>query len=421
MTATLPSTDQRAAPVSNGCRSCGREGLQVFLSLGEMPLPDALLRSDELDAPEPRFPLDVAFCPGCSLVQILKEVPPEQLFVDNYLYFSSFSEGLMRHSREHALRLVADRGLDDKSLVVEIASNDGYLLRNFKDAGIPVLGIDPAPAQADAAEAVGVQTLREFFGAELGRRLASEGQRADVIIANNVMAHTPSLNSFVEGLSELVADDGVITIENTYVKDLIDHCEFDTIYHEHFCYFSCTAVDALMRRHGLFLNAVEHFPDLQGGTLRWTVSPRDEIEESAASYLAAERSGGLTVLGYYEEFADRVHRVKHDLLGLLRELRRDGRRIAAYGAAAKGSTLINYVGIGTGLVDYVVDRNVHKHGLHMPGTHLPIGDPSVLVEDRPDYLLLLAWNYRDEIMRQLAEYRELGGRFIVPVPAPRIV
>jgi SAM-dependent methyltransferase len=421
VTSVLASTDRAPAKLSSCCRSCGDDGLAVFLSLGEMPLPDALLRQDQLDGPEPRFPLDVAFCPACSLVQILNEVPPEQLFVDNYLYFSSFSEGLMRHSREHALRLVAERGLDDRSLVVEIASNDGYLLRNFKDAGVPVLGIDPAPAQADAAEAVGVPTLREFFGAELGRRLAAERGRADVIVANNVMAHTPSLNSFVEGLSELVADDGVITIENTYVKDLIDHCEFDTIYHEHFCYFSCTAVEALMRRHGLYLNCVEHFPDLQGGTLRWTVSPRDEIDESAASYLASERAGGLTELGYYEAFADRVGGVKHDLLELLHELRRDGKRIAAYGAAAKGSTLINYVGIGSDLVDYVVDRNVHKHGLHMPGTHLPIGDPSVLVEDRPDYLLLLAWNYHDEIVRQQAEYRELGGRFIVPVPTPRIV
>jgi SAM-dependent methyltransferase len=420
VTSVLASTERSQAKLANRCRSCGDAGLDVFLSLGEMPLPDALVSREQLDGPEPRFPLDVAFCPACSLVQILNEVPPEQLFVDNYLYFSSFSEGLMRHSRDHAQRLIVDRGLNERSLVVEIASNDGYLLRNFKDAGIPVLGIDPAPAQADAAEAIGVPTLREFFGAELGRRLAAERGRADVIVANNVMAHTPSLNSFVEGLSELVADDGVITIENTYVKDLIDHCEFDTIYHEHFCYFSCTAVAALMRRHGLYLNGVEHFPSLQGGTLRWTVSPRDEIDESAASYLAAEREGGLTEPGYYEQFADRVRGVKHDLLDLLHGLRRNGKRIAAYGAAAKGSTLINYVGIGTDLVDYVVDRNVHKHGLYMPGTHLPIRDPSVLVEDRPDFLLLLAWNYQDEIMSQQAEYFDLGGRFIVPVPTPRI-
>jgi hypothetical protein len=257
-----------------------------------MPLPDALLRAEDLDRDEPRYPLDVAFCPDCSLVQITEEVAPEKLFVDNYLYFSSFSEGLVRHSREHAQRLIAERGLNGSSLVVEVASNDGYLLRNFTDAGISALGIDPAPDQADAAEAVGVPTIREFFGAELATRLRSEGKRADVIVANNEMAHTPSLNSFVEGLATLIKDDGVITIENTYVKELIVHCEFDTIYHEHFCYFSCSAVDALARRHGLYLNSLEHFPTLQGGTLRWRLGAREAIDDSARELLEEERRLG---------------------------------------------------------------------------------------------------------------------------------
>jgi SAM-dependent methyltransferase len=410
-----------AAAVSNAaCRSCGTSGLEVFLSLGQMPLPDALLRAAELDGPEPRFPLDVAFCPACSLVQILEEVPPEQLFVDNYLYFSSFSEGLMRHSRDHAHALIERRGLGPESLVVEIASNDGYLLRNFAEAGIPVLGIDPAPDQAVAAEAVGVPTLTEFFDADLARRLRAEGRRADVIVANNVMAHTPTLNSFVEGLSILLADDGVATIENTYVKDLIDHCEFDTIYHEHFCYFSCTAVDRLMRRHGLYLNAVEHFPALQGGTLRWHVAPTPALEESARAILEAEQAEGLTDSGYYRDFGARVAGIRRDLLDLLRSLRADGKRIAAYGAAAKGSTLVNYAGIGPELVDFVADRNVHKHGLFMPGTHLPIVDPGELLERMPDYVLLLAWNYHAEVAHQQAEYLRRGGRFILPVPTPRI-
>jgi hypothetical protein len=219
--------------------------LEVFLSLGNMPLPDALVRPDVADRSEPRYPLDVAFCPACSLVQILEEVPPTELFVDNYLYFSSVSEGLMRHSREHSLQLIESRGLDETSLVVEVASNDGYLLRNFVEVGIPVLGIDPAPEQAAAAEAAGVPTLREFFGATLARRLRDDGRRADVIVANNVMAHTPTLNSFVNGLEILLTDDGIATIENTYVKDLIDHCEFDTIYHEHFCYFSCAGTGCI--------------------------------------------------------------------------------------------------------------------------------------------------------------------------------
>ena len=406
---------------SPSCRSCSARGLHVVLSLGDMPLPDALLREDQLSAPEPRFPLDVAFCPSCSLVQILEEVPPEQLFVENYLYFSSFSDGLLRHSREYAVRMIDERDLGRDSLVVEIASNDGYLLRNFVARGIPVLGIDPAPDQAHAAERAGVPTLQEFFGAELAEGLAAQGQWADLIVANNVMAHTPTLNSFAEGLSILLGDDGLVTIENTYVKDLVDHCEFDTIYHEHFCYFSCAAVDALMRRHGLVLTDVEHFPDLQGGTLRWHVTRRGPATQTVRSFLRAEREAGLTELGYYEQFGRRVEGIRASLLELLRGLRADGRSVAAYGAAAKGSTLVNYVGIGPELVDFVADRNVHKHGLYMPGTHLPIREPSALLEEQPDYVLLLAWNYRDEVMAQQAEYLARGGRFIVPVPTPEIL
>jgi hypothetical protein len=416
-----PIAERLGAPdVEVACRSCGG-ALDVFLSLGDMPLPDALVSRADLDRPEARYPLDVAFCGDCSLVQILEEVPPVALFVDNNRYFSSFSEGLLRHCRAHALDLVAARGLGPDSLVVEVASNDGYMLRNFVELGIPALGIDPGPAQADAAIAAGVPTLKEFFDAEVARRLVAEGRRADVIIANNVMAHTPELNSFVEGLAILLADDGIATIENTYVKDLIDHCEFDTIYHEHFSYFSCTAVDALMRRHGLFLNAVEHFPSLQGGTLRWTVGPREDVQPSAREFLAAEREQGLTGHAYYREFGTRVEAVRRDLRALLWQLRGAGRSIAAYGAAAKGSTLLNYCGVGEELVDWVVDRNVHKHGHFMPGVHLPIDGPERLLAEQPDCVLLLAWNYRDEVLRQQAEYRRRGGRFIVPVPTPEIV
>ncbi len=423
MSSTAPGPTGLLAPTPAGarCRSCGGGELEVFLSLGEMPLPDALLRADELNEPEPRFPLDVAFCPGCTLVQILEEVPPEKLFVENYLYFSSFSDDLLRHSRAHATNLIDSRRLGRKSLVVEVASNDGYMLKNFAERGVPVLGIDPAPTQAAAAEAAGIPTLREFFGAELARSLRAEGKQADVIIANNVMAHTPDLNGFVEGLAILLADDGLATIENTYVRDLIDHCEFDTIYHEHFCYFSSSAVDALMRRHGLYLNSVEHFPELQGGTLRWHVGKRDARDTSAKRYLRAEAADGLTDFDYYGAFAARVEGVKRDLLALLRGLKGQGKTIAAYGAAAKGSTLLNYFGVDSELVDFVVDRNVHKHGLFMPGVHLPIRDPAALLTELPDYVLLLAWNYRDEIVRQQQEYRARGGRFIVPVPTPIVV
>jgi hypothetical protein len=245
--------------------------------------------------------------------------------------------------------------------------------------------------------------------------------RANLLVANNVMAHTPTLNSFVEGLAILLADDGLATIENTYVRDLIDRCEFDTIYHEHFCYFSCTAVDALMRRHGLILTAVEHFPTVQGGTLRWHVARRGAADETVRAFLRAERRDGVSRFAYYESFGRRVAEVREHLLGLLQELKSRGHTIAAYGAAAKGSTLLNYVGIGLELVDFVVDRNPHKHGLYMPGVHLPIRDPSALMDERPDFVLLLAWNYRDEVLRQQAEYLDRGGRFILPVPEPVVL
>jgi SAM-dependent methyltransferase len=403
------------------CRSCGATDLVDFLDLGATPLADALVRPEWLANPdyvEGRYPLAVAFCPHCALVQITEEVPAETLFVENYLYFSSFSDHLLRHSRAHALGLVEARGLGPDSLVVELASNDGYLLKNFVEAGVPVLGIDPAPDQAAAANAAGVPTLAEFFGVELAEKLVAEGKRADVIIANNVMAHVPDLNGFVAGMAVLLADDGLITVENPYVRDLIEHGEFDTIYHEHFCYYSCSSVDALMRRHGLWLNHVEYFPDLHGGTLRWHMGKREDRSETVLAYLAEEQAAGMTKPDYYLGFAERVEGIKRELLALLGALRADGKTVAGYGAAAKGATLVNVVGITTDLVEFVVDRNVHKQGLLMPGTHQPILDPAALLERQPDAVLLLAWNFAAEIARQQAEYLARGGRFIVPVPSP---
>jgi SAM-dependent methyltransferase len=411
----------RLADVGVRCRSCLADRLLPFLDLGTTPLADALVRPEAVGEPEERFPLQVAFCPDCTLVQILHEVPPERLFVDNYQYFSSWADDLLDHARRHADELIASRGLGPHSLVVELASNDGYLLRNFVGHGIGALGIDPAPGQAAAARAVGVTTLERFFGTDLASELVAAGRRADVIIANNVMAHVPDLNGFVAGMATLLADDGVITIENPYVRDLVDRVEFDTIYHEHFCYFSCTAVDALMRRHGLHLNDIEHFPDLHGGTLRWTVSNQPHETAAVGEYLEAERATGLTTFDYYAGFGARVDGVRHDLLELLGRLRADGARIAAYGAAAKGSTLLNFLGVGPDLIEFVVDRNPHKQGLLMPGAHLPICAPAALVGEQPDYVLLLAWNFADEIFRQQAEYVGRGGRFINPVPVPRVV
>jgi SAM-dependent methyltransferase len=403
------------------CRSCGSDDLNPFLSLGKTPLADALVTPGADFDKEERFALDVAFCANCSLVQLLEEVPADKMFVDNYLYFSSFSDELLRHSRENVLRTIAERQLGPSSLVVEVASNDGYLLKNFAEFGVPVLGIDPAPDQAAAANAAGIPTLARFFGSELAAELVAVGKRADVIIANNVMAHVPGLNDVMAGVATLLADNGTVTIENPYVRDLIDHVEFDTIYHEHLCYHSCTAIDRLAERHGLHLNHVDNFPRLHGGTLRWHLSRGTQRSAAATAFLESEAASGLTSLAYYEGFAKRVEHVRTTLRAMLEGLRRDGKTIAAYGAAAKGATLVNTVGLDTDLVDFVVDRNVHKQGLLMPGTHQPILDPSALVERRPDYVLLLAWNFKDEIIAQQQEYVALGGQFIVPVPEPTIL
>lgn len=407
----------------SACRGCGSTQLDQFLDLGQTPLADAIVTADVVDNPdlEDRYPLVVAFCSVCSLVQITEDVEPEKLFVDNYLYFSSFSDHLLRHSRDHALGLIASQGLGADSLVVELASNDGYLLKNFVDEGIPVVGFDPAPDQAQAARAIGVPTREEFFGLEAAERLRSEMKPADVIIANNVLAHIPDPNDFVAGMAHLLAEDGVITVENPSVWDLIDRCAFDTIYHEHFFYHSCLSIKALVERHGLHLNHVEYFPDLHGGTNRWHIGHRDEPSPHVIERLAAERAAGLDTFDFYADFGQKVDALRSDLMEMLRALRSEGQTVAAYGAAAKGATMLNATGITTDLVSYVVDRNVHKHGRFMPGTHQPIVGPEILLDDPPDVLLLLAWNFAAEIMDQQSEYAANGGRFIVPVPSPELI
>lgn len=402
------------------CRSCDSAALTRVLYLGKTPLADGLLSHEQLDQPEAKFPLTVAFCADCSLMQILETVSPEALYCRDYPYYSSFSDALLAHSRDNALRLIESQHLSPDSLVVEVASNDGYMLKNFVEAGVPVLGIDPAEGPARVAVEAGIPTLCTFFGAELARRLRGEGKTADVIIANNVLAHVPDQNGLVEGFATLVKDDGVVVIEVPYVKDLVEHCEFDTIYHEHHCYFSVTALAALFQRHGLSLNHVERYP-IHGGSLRLYAGRREDVDDTVRDRLRDEAEQGLTDAAYYRGFAGHVQRVRDELLGMLRDLKAEGKCIAAYGAAAKGSTLLNYTGIGTDLVDFVVDRNVHKQGLYMPGVHIPIRAPEALLEEMPDYTLLLTWNFKDEILRQQDEYRRRGGRFIVPIPAPVVV
>ena len=405
------------------CRACGGRDLELVLSLGWTPLANSLLRRDELDHPEPRFPLDLVFCRACTLVQITETVPPEQLF-RSYLYFSSFSETMLAHARELCGRLVRSLALGPQSLAVEIASNDGYLLQYYKAAGIPVLGIEPAENVARVAIAErGIPTISEFFGIDLARKLVGEGRRADVLHANNVLAHVADLEGFVDGIREILADQGVAALEFPYLGDMIERSEFDTIYHEHLCYFSLGALVHLFDRHGLKALDVERLA-LHGGSLLLTVgrvSCSRTPTPAVAVLLAEERKRGMHESAFYRGFARRVMELKAELRGLLARLKSDGNRIAAYGAAAKGSTLLNTFGIGTETIDFVVDRNTHKQGLFMPGVHIPVAAPSRLVEQAPHYTLLLTWNFAEEILRQQDEYRRGGGKFIVPIPNVSII
>lgn len=405
------------------CRLCGQHGLVTVLSLGQTPLANALLTAEQLGQEESSYPLDLAFCPHCALVQIEHTVPPEQLFRD-YVYFSSFSDTMLDHAGRLAKGLIASRRLDADSLVMEAASNDGYLLQHYVRAGITALGIEPAINVARAAqERRQVPTLCEFFDRELAVRLRNEGLSADVFHAHNVLAHVADLNGFVEGIRLILKDDGLAVIEVPYVKEMIDGCEFDTIYHEHLYYFSLTSLDRLFRRHQLVIHDVHRVP-IHGGSLQLHVSPEGAAvppSEAVTALLRAEREAGVDRLEYYQGFARRVRELRDSLCGMLHGLKREGKRLAAYGASAKGSTLLNCFGIGSETLDFVADRSTVKQGRYTPGTHLPIVPPERLLEEMPDYVLLLTWNFADEIITQQAQYRHRGGRFVIPVPKARVV
>jgi 2-polyprenyl-3-methyl-5-hydroxy-6-metoxy-1,4-benzoquinol methylase len=404
----------------DACRSCGSKRLEVVLDLGWSALADRLLTHEQLAQPEGRYPLRLVFCHDCSLAQIDYTVPPAELFCNDYPYFSSVSDALQAHTIANVQDIIERRRLGPGHRVVELASNDGYLLKHYLAAGISVLGIDPAEPPARAAQAIGVETLIDFFTVDLATKLEDRGLAADVLHANNVLAHVADTNGFVAGIARMLKPNGMAVLEFPYVRDLIDHCEFDTIYHQHLCYFSVTAVDTLFRRHGLYLNDIRRIP-IHGGSLRLYVEPVEDVQASVKDLLAEEEKLGLTRVDYYRDFGSRVEHLRHSLIALLQDLRSRGQRIAGYGAPAKGCTLLNYFGIGTDLMPYTVDKNKFKQGRYMPGTHQPIFAPEKLSADRPDYALLLPWNFADEIIAQQGDYVAKGGRFIVPIPELRIV
>jgi SAM-dependent methyltransferase len=408
-------------PETLRCRICGGTAFHPILSLGQTPLANALLAEADLTADEPVFPLDLVLCRTCSLVQITLSVPPERLF-SHYAYFSSFSDAWVAHARKISLRLVEQRGLGPESLVVEVASNDGYLLQHYQQAGIEVLGIEPADNIAQVALERGIPSLVHFFGQAFARELRDEGRTADVIHANNVLAHVPDLTGVVAGFQTLLAPGGVVVVEAPYLRDMIDHGEFDTIYHEHLCYFSLTALVRLFADQGLTIVDVERLPT-HGGSLRiFAEHTRDGVivQPSVTTLLAEERSWGVLDPARYDTFAVDAERIRHDLVTLIRDLRSQGRRVAAYGAAAKGATLLNYCGLTADDIEFVADRSTYKHGKFTPGAHVPIVPAERLLERQPDDTVLLAWNFADEILAQQAAYRERGGRFIIPVPRVEI-
>jgi hypothetical protein len=415
MVGTLPGQKSRLTC----CRSCSGTRLAVFLDLGSQPLANALLEEHELGEPEPRFPLQLAFCHDCSLVQVTETIPPEVLFGRDYPYYSSFSPALLEHSREHVRQILEERPLDSGSLVVEVASNDGYLLKNFVDAGIPVLGIDPAGGPIASARERGVPTVQAFFGADFARRLVERGQRADVMIANNVVAHVAGINDFIEGFAILLKSDGIARIEVAYVRDMIEKCEFDTVYHEHVFYWSISAMERLVTRHGLHLNDAQRIA-IHGGSVRFTLSKHPGRSQRLKDLLAEEASLGMANIAYYRSFAERIAELRTRLHESILRIRASGCRLAAYGAAAKGATLLNYMGFNRGVIEYVVDRNPAKVGKYLPGVKLPILPVEKLIQDKPEYVLVLAWNFAKEIIRQNQDYASLGGKFILPVQGPSL-
>jgi SAM-dependent methyltransferase len=386
------------------------------------PLCESYVTADQLDQAEPYYPLHARVCDRCFLVQLQEYVKPENIFTE-YAYFSSYSTFWVEHARQFCEMITARLGLGSNSQVFEIASNDGYLLQHFLPLGIPVTGIEPAANVAEVARKKNIPTLVEFFGLKLAHRLRSEGQCADLIIGNNVLAQVPALNDFTAGIAHLLAPNGVATLEFPHLERLIHENQFDTIYHEHFSYFSFLTIERLSKQHGLKLIDVEQIPS-HGGSLRVFLSRAEAshtISPRVATLLAHERAIGFENIESYAQFSKRVHQTKRQLLSFLTRCKEQGARLCGYGAPGKGNTLLNYCGIGTDFLDFTVDRNPYKHGRFTPGMHIPIYPISAIDEARPDYLLILPWNLRVEIVSQMRHVGDWGGKFVVPIPNIEVI
>ena len=404
------------------CRLCSAPLATSCVDLGMSPLCESFLTPEQTNQMEPYFPLHALVCRACFLVQLQEYVKPAEIFTE-YAYFSSYSTSWVAHARRYCEMIGKRLGLGPRSSVFEIASNDGYLLQHFLPMGIPVLGIEPAANVAEAAMANNVPTLVEFFGTELAHRLVSGGRRADLIIGNNVLAQVPDLNDFTAGMALMLAPQGVITLEFPHLERLIEENQFDTIYHEHFSYFSLVTIDRLAHRHALRIFDVEQLTT-HGGSLRVYLCRADAdhpISPSVEALLAHERRAGYENLDSYAAFAHKVHRTKRELLSFLIECKRRGARICGYGAPGKGNTLLNYCGIGRDFIDFTVDRNPYKHGRFTPGMHIPIHPVSAIDEAKPDYLMILPWNLKTEIVEQMRHVGEWGCKFIVPIPTVEVI
>lgn len=404
------------------CRHCGAPLQHTFLDLGFAPPSNAYLTAEDLVKPEKYYPLKIKVCGQCWLVQTEDYTQADELFSSEYAYFSSTSTGWLAHAARYAEKMTQQLQLTQSSLVIEVASNDGYLLKNFVAAGIPCLGIEPTASTAAAAEALGIPVMREFFGEQLGKQLAAAGKQADLIAGNNVFAHVPDINDFTRGLKAALKLGGTITLEFPHLMRLIEHTQFDTVYHEHFSYLSLYTVDRIFATAGLRVWNIEELPT-HGGSLRVYGCHADDARKmttTVSAMLAEEARRGLQTLATYQNFQARADRVKDDLLAFLIEQKRAGKKVAAYGAAAKGNTLLNYAGVKPDLLPFVCDAAAAKQGKFMPGSHIPIFAPKALRERKPDYVLILPWNIADEVVKTHESVREWGGKFVVAVPALRI-